>query len=145
MSSTNNNYSDNWFGMTKDGKYVISNAAGYESTYAGNVQQAVGGGKLLIENGVAQSIASDRAYRTAVGVNADGDLVMVAVKDATYSDVCHIFVDMGMDIVTVLNLDGGGSTAMYVPGTYYPKALILGEDGFFPRKVADAIAIVVEE
>lgn len=143
--STANNYSNNWFGMTKDGKYVISNAAGYESTYAGNVQQAVGGGKLLIVDGIPVNLTSERAYRTAVGVNANGDLVMVAVEDATYSDVCHIFVDMGLDILTVLNLDGGGSTAMYVPGTYYPKALILGEDGLLPREVADAVAIVVKQ
>lgn len=142
--STDNNYSDNWFGMTTDGKYVISNAAGY-ADYEGNVQQAVGGGKLLIVDGVPVDLTSDRAYRTAVGVNANGDLVMVAVADATYSDVCHIFVDMGLDIVTVLNLDGGGSTAMYVPGAYYPKALILGDDGFFPREVADAVAIVVKK
>ena len=142
--STDNNYSDNWFGMTKDGKYVISNAAGY-ADYEGNVQQAVGGGKLLIVDGVPVELTSDRAYRTAVGVNADGDLVMVAVADATYSDVCHIFVDMGLEITTVLNLDGGGSTAMYVPGAYYPKALILGDDGFFPREVADAVAIVEKQ
>ena len=142
--STDNSYSDNWFGMTKEGKYVISNAAGY-ADYAGNVQQAVGGGKLLIVDGVPVEVTSDRAYRTAVGVNENGDLVMVAVADATYSDVCHIFVDMGLDIVTVLNLDGGGSTAMYVPGAYYPKALILGDDGFFPREVADAVAIVVKQ
>ena len=139
--STDNNYSNNWFGMTKDGKYVISNAAGY-ADYEGNIQQAVGGGKLLIVDGVPVDLSSSRDYRTAVGVNANGDLVMVAVENATYSDVCHIFVDMGLDIVTVLNLDGGGSTAMYVPGAYYPQALILGEDGFFPRKVADAVAIV---
>lgn len=139
--SADNSYSDNWFGMTTDGKYVISNAAGY-ADYEGNVQQAVGGGKLLIVDGVPVDLTSDRAYRTAVGVNANGDLVMVAVADATYSDVCHIFVDMGLDIVTVLNLDGGGSTAMYVPGAYYPKALILGDDGYFPREVADAVAIV---
>ncbi len=142
--SLDNSYSDNWFGMTTDGKYVISNAAGY-ADYEGNVQQAVGGGKLLIVDGVPVDLTSDRAYRTAVGVNADGDLVMVAVEDATYSDVCHIFVDMGLDIVTVLNLDGGGSTAMYVPGAYYPKALILGDDGFFAREVADAVAIVVKK
>ena len=141
-SSTANSYSNNWFGMTKDGKYVISDAAGYESTYVDNVQQAVGGGKLLIVDGIPVDLASERAYRTAVGVNAEGDLVMVAVEDATYSDVCHIFVDMNMEILTVLNLDGGGSTAMYVPGTYYPKALILGEDGLLPREVADAVAIV---
>ena len=140
--STDNSYSDNWFGMTKDGKYVISNTAGYESTYVDNVQQAVGGGKLLIENGVPAELTSDRAYRTAVGVNENGDLVMVAVADATYSDVCHIFVDMGLDIETVLNLDGGGSTALYVPGGFYPQAKILGDDGLFPREVADAVAIV---
>ena len=142
--SLDNSYSDNWFGMTKDGKYVISNAAGY-AEYEGNVQQAVGGGKLLIVDGVPVELTSDRAYRTAVGVNADGDLVMVAVADATYSDVCHIFVDLGLEITTVLNLDGGGSTAMYVPGAYYPRALILGDDGFFPREVADAVAIVEKQ
>ena len=140
--SKDGSYSDNWFGMTKDGKYVISNTDGYTNTYVGNVQQAVGGGKLLMIDGISQVIDSDRAYRTAVGVNANGDLVMVAVADATYSDVCHIFVDMGLDIVTVLNLDGGGSTAMYVSGAYYPKALILGDDGWFAREVADAVAIV---
>ncbi len=139
------NYSDNWFGMTTDGKYVISDAAGYESTYAGNVQQGVGGGKLLMIDGVAQNITSPRDYRTAVGVNAEGDLVLVAVADATYSDVNQIFVDLNMDIVTVLNLDGGGSTAMYVPGAFYPKALILGDDGLLPREVADAVAIVVKD
>ena len=139
------NYSDNWFGMTTDGKYVISDAAGYESTYAGNVQQGVGGGKLLMIDGVVQNITSPRDYRTAVGVNADGDLVLVAVADATYSDVNQIFVDLDMDIVTVLNLDGGGSTAMYVPGAFYPKALILGDDGLLPREVADAVAIVVKD
>lgn len=138
------NYSDTWFGMTKDGKYVISDAAGYESTYMNNVQQGVGGGKLLIVGGQVQDIISTRDYRTAVGVNANGDLVLVAVESATYSDVCQIFVDLGLDIVTVLNLDGGGSTAMYVPGAFYPKALILGEDGLLPREVADAVGIVVK-
>ena len=141
-SADANNYSNNWFGMTTEGKYVISDAAGYES---GKIQQAVGGGKLLIVDGVPVGLTSGRDYRTAVGVNANGDLVMVAVANATYSDLCHIFVDMGLDITTVLNLDGGGSTAMYVPGAYYPKALILGEDGILPRKVADAVAIVAKQ
>ena len=131
--------SDNWFGMTKDGKYVISNAEGYANTYVGNIQQGVGGGKLLMIDKQVQNLTSDRDYRTAVGVNADGDLVLVAVENATYNDICQIFVDLNMDIVTVLNLDGGGSTAMYVPGAFYPKALILGEDGLLPREVADAV------
>ncbi|MBQ6831328.1 MAG: phosphodiester glycosidase family protein [Oscillospiraceae bacterium] len=135
-------YGDTWFGMTKDGKYVISDTAGYEATYKGNVQQGVGGGRMLMIDGVAQNISSSRDYRTAVGVNADGDLVLVAVEDATYSDICGIFEGLDMEIITVLNLDGGGSTAMYVPGTFYPKAKILGDDGWLPREVADAIAIV---
>lgn len=134
-------YSTNWFGMTKEGKYVISNAAGFS---AENVQQAIGGDKLLIVDGTVQNISSDREFRTAVGINANGDLVMVCVEDATYNDVCQIFVDMNMDILTVLNLDGGGSTTMCIPGAFYPKTLIQGDDGLFAREVADAIAIVAK-
>ena len=144
-SKENSKYTDNWFGMTKDGKYVISDTDGYETTYKDNIQQGVGGGLLLMVDGVAQEINSDRDYRTAVGVNADGDMVLVAVEKATYSDVTGIFASLGLDIVTVLNLDGGGSTAMYVPGTFYPKAKILGDDGWLPREVADAIAIVEKQ
>lgn len=137
-------YGNNWFGMTKDGKYVISDAAGYESTYTGNVKQAVGGGKLLIVDGIVQNHTSEREFRTAVGITSAGDLVMVCVEDATYNDVCQIFVDMNMDVVTVLNLDGGGSTTMCIPGAFYPKTLIQGDDGLFAREVADAIAIVAK-
>ena len=144
-SAEHPNYSDNWFGMTADGKYVISDTAGYESTYVGKIEQGVGGGRLLMIDGEAQEINSNRDYRTAVGVNADGDMVLVAVEKATYSDVTGIFASLGLDIVTVLNLDGGGSTAMYVPGTFYPKAKILGDDGWLPREVADAIAIVEKQ
>lgn len=139
-STTNAGRTDNWFGMTKDGKYVISNTAGYESEYKDNVLQGVGGGRLLMIDGVVQNISSSRDYRTAVGVNDDGDLVLVVVDDATYSDVSQIFVDLGMNITTVLNLDGGGSTAMYVPGSFIPKALLLGSY----REVADAVGIVVK-
>lgn len=136
-------YTDNWFGMTKDGKYVISNTEGYNSTYAGKVQQGVGGGYLLMENGIAKELTSDgRHYRTAVGVNAAGDLVIVCVENALYNEVNTIFADMDMDIQTVLNLDGGGSTAMYVAGTYWPKAKILGDSSWIKREVPDAIAIV---
>ena len=137
-------YSNNWFGMTKDGKYVISDADGYAGTYINNVQQGIGGGQMLIIDGKVQDIDSDRDFRTAVGVNAKGDLVLVAVENATYKDVSQIFVDLNMEITTVLNLDGGGSTAMYVPGPFYPKALILGDDGLFAREVADAVGIVVK-
>ena len=142
--ANNPRYADNWFGMTNDGKYVISNAAGYASTYTGNVKQAIGGGRLLMVDGVVQDISSERDFRTAVGITSEGDLVMVCVEDATYNDVCQIFVDMNMDIVTVLNLDGGGSTTMCIPGAYYPKTLIQGDDGLFAREVADAVAIVVK-
>ena len=135
-------YTDNWFGMTKDGKYVISNTAGYNSTYVDNIQQGVGGGYLLMENGIAKELSSTRAYRTAVGVNAAGDLVIICVEDALYNEVNTIFVDLDMDIQTVLNLDGGGSTAMYVAGTYWPKAKILGDSSWIKREVPDAIAIV---
>ena len=115
------NYS-NWFGITKDGKPVISTLSGYRNTYKGEILYGVGARYLSIVDGKYKKLSS-AGYdaRTAVGYNANGDIVLVTVPGnnekpetpgATYSDIAQIFMDLDMDITDALNLDGGGSTTM---------------------------------
>ena len=119
--STENVY-DKWFGITKDGKPVISDAAGYESNYKGEILYGVGARYIGIQNGKYKKLSS-AGYdaRTAVGYNADGDIVLVVVPGdnedaseygATYASMSQIFMDLDMDITDMLNLDGGGSSTM---------------------------------
>ena len=142
-STTDPNHSDNWFGVTKDGKYVISNTAGYNSTYVGKIQQGVGGGKILIENGIMKNLSSVRDARTAVGINADGDLIMLVVDNANYIEVAAIFKDIDPTVQTVLNLDGGGSSSMFRIGTTNGKVTTVYVNDT-TRKVADAVAIIAK-
>lgn len=114
----------NWFGITKDGAPVISDMATYYSTYQGNLSQGVCARYIGIKDGKYKQYTST-AYdaRTAIGYNSDGDVVMVVVPGddtdanelgATLSNMAQIFMDLDMDITDMLNLDGGGSSAMLV-------------------------------
>ena len=143
-NTSNTNYTDNWFGMTYDGRYVISNTQGY-STYRGNIQYAVGGGRLLLKNGAPAFSATDPAYSTCVGLNQSGDLVLMCMDEANYAMVVRAFMELDMDIYTVLNLDGGGSTTLYAQNESGTLRRKLCGNGFFERPVADAIAIILPE
>lgn len=112
-NTTEPKYTDNWVGMTKDGKYVISNTEGYNTTYKGNLQCAVGGHYLMMKEGVPCHISGTPYFRTAVGINDDGDFVIVTMDNINYAALVQVFMDLDMDIHTVLNLDGGGSTTLY--------------------------------
>lgn len=113
-------YGENWFGVTNDGEYVLSDLSTYESTYKGKLWQAVGGGVWLVREHVFcphSSLAEDP--RTAVGITDDGGLVLVCVDGrsevsagATYSDLTQVFLDLPVPIRSVLNLDGGHSTIL---------------------------------
>lgn len=91
-----------------------------------NVTTAVSGGDLLVKDGkVVNPSSYDSAIsrkftsRSAIGIRADGSIVMYAVekdKNGAYSGGVYIeavsqaLVNMGC--VTALNLDGGGSTTI---------------------------------
>ena len=148
------NYS-NWFGITNDGKPVISTLDGYKSTYKGNILYGVGSRYLCIVDGKYKKLSSS-AYdaKTAIGYNANGDIVMLVVSGnnekpetpgATYSDVAQIFMDLDIDITQAINLDGGGSTTMVVEGTSGKPALespLLS--GSSERKLGNILAIVAD-
>jgi len=54
--------------------------------------------------------------RTAVGSTADGRLILVSVPSATIQQMRELM--LGLGCTDALNLDGGGSTAMYFDGQY---------------------------
>ena len=143
---------DVWFGVTKDGVPVISNFEEYESTYKGNIQNGIGGRYLCIDDGkYVNNKNSGNDARTAVGCNANGDIVMVAVAGndadeenpgATLSDMAQIFMDLDMDITEVLNLDGGGSTTMIVDDSNNALTGIPLYSGTKERSITNIMVIV---
>ena len=53
-------------------------------------------------------------HRTAVGTTKDGKLLLVNVKAASIEQMRDLMLALGC--VDAINLDGGGSTAMYYKG-----------------------------
>ncbi len=97
------------------------------------VQEAVGGGPRLVENGVVRITGSEekfrndvlrsRAPRSAIGITANRKLLLVAIDGRqpgysigmTLEELARFFLKL--EAVDAMNLDGGGSTAMVVEGS----------------------------
>lgn len=109
-------------------KAWISPPAELWSTPADWMDEAVGGRPLLVEAGVAGSgftdpdHCPDRHPRTAVGLSRDRQTLWLVVvdgrSDASIGMTCTELATLmdGLGAWTALNLDGGGSTAMWVSG-----------------------------
>ncbi len=163
-------YCNNWFGMTYDGKYVISNAAGYYSAYKGKLTCAVGGGYRLVQNGVVKIKKSSQGTdttdsditatdmikdshlgpRTWVGISQDNGLAILcadgrskASAGVSYSDQVQLILNLDMNITEVLNFDGGGSTAMVVEKEKGVHEVVNLPCSDPMRPVADIIAVVL--
>ncbi len=134
--------SNNWVGMTRDGQYVISNAQGY-SRYHGRLLYALGGGAILMRDGVPTVPAGELDYRTCVGITKNGDLVILTADNANYAMLVHALMDLDLDVQTVLNMDGGGSTTLYTEDRSGALELKISRTPDDPRRVADALAIVL--
>lgn len=110
-----------FFAQMKDGSVKIL----YSTEYAQNkdrIQNAVAGNVILLRGGKVTQIskgtdmAVTRHPRTAVGIRADGSVVILCVdgrqakisNGASYGDLIDIFRYFGC--TEAINLDGGGST-----------------------------------
>lgn len=113
------------------------------------VTEAVGGYYLLVENGVAQEFTVSAAPRTAIGVKANGEVVLYAL-DGRQTDVsmgaslgvlAERMVELGC--VTALALDGGGSTTAMaaLPDSATAKLLNSPSDKV-QRKVSNHILLL---
>ena len=112
--------SGNFFGILKDGTPIIGGKADYEAN-KDQLQEAVGASIYLVRNGEvvvghSDRYTSNRASRTAIGITADGKVVMVVLdgRQEPFSaggaseELAQIMLDAGC--ITAVNLDGGGST-----------------------------------
>ena len=112
---------DGFFAILKDGSAMIGTKADY-ATYKDQIQEAVGGfGATLIKNGEIainknSNYYTSRASRTAVGITAEGKVVMMVLDGrqepfsagGSMEEIAQIMLEAGC--VEAVNLDGGGST-----------------------------------
>lgn len=130
---------------------VVRLSGGLEE-YWGPVSDAIGGGPLLVRDGIP-AVAGDerfrpdvtrgRAARTAVGLCPDKTvlLVVVAGGDPAYSigmtleELAELMAELGAD--SALGLDGGGSTTLWADGVTLNRPATGRE-----RPVANALAVV---
>lgn len=93
------------------------------------MREAVGGGPVLVQNGqpyitteqegMGKSIAALHP-RSAIGYKPDGTILLLVIEGrnkgvaegANFEEMANIFTELGC--VEALNLDGGGSSALYV-------------------------------
>lgn len=113
-----------WFGVTKDGRRVLSDLDGY-AAYEGKLSCAVSGYPRILADGqdvLAESLLpedslEDPQPRTALGLRPDNTLVILCADGRSeasaglcYRDMLRLFRDFGCN--EAMNLDGGGSTTV---------------------------------
>lgn len=94
-----------------------------------NVRHIISGGPYLVKNGdvyvdmTAEKLGSigGKNPRSAIGYTLDNDLILVAVDGREGNSVGMTLMQLGnfmksIGCVNAINLDGGGSTVMYVNG-----------------------------
>lgn len=99
-----------------------------------NVEHIISGGPYLVKNGevfvdmTAQKLQSigGRNPRTAIGYTKDNDLIMIAADGREGSSIGLTLVELAnlmksLGCINAINLDGGGSTVMYVNGQIVNK------------------------
>ncbi|MBQ8509757.1 MAG: phosphodiester glycosidase family protein [Clostridia bacterium] len=122
-----------------------------------NVTTAVGGGDLILSNGVMPEGIIDEEHekvsnpRTAAGIREDGSVVFFAVdgrssesRGLTETELASVMAEMGC--VTALNLDGGGSTSVMVKASTAEDCISVNApaDGSY-RSLANGLLFVSEK
>jgi sortase (surface protein transpeptidase) len=113
------------------------------------VVYAAGGLNRLVVDGESQShTGSERAPRTAIGVTAEGEVILYTVDGRqsdhsvglTLGELADRMLELGCE--TAFNLDGGGSTAMFIrlPGEDTASLVNRPSDGSL-RRCADFILL----
>ncbi len=145
--------SSNFFAVLKDGTPVIGTASQW-SSYANDVQEAVGASIILVKDGkIAVSSTADyytsRASRTCVGITEDGEVVLMVLdgRQEPFSaggssiEIAQIMLEAGC--VQAVNLDGGGSTTYAAKPEGEDKLRVVNSpsDGY-QRSVSSSLMVV---
>lgn len=119
-----------------------------------SIKHAVGGGPRLLKDGkifingeeehFSSSITTGRHPRTAIGVTFDGALVLLAADGRTKESAGMTLHELAsymksIGVENAINLDGGGSTTMWVKG----KIVNVPSDGA-ERAISNGIVIINE-
>ena len=104
-----------------------------------NVRHIISGGPYLVKNGevfvdmTAQKLGSvgGRNPRSAIGYTAENNLILVAVDGREGSSIGMTLMELAKFMksagcIGAINLDGGGSTVMYVNGNIVNKPQVKG-------------------
>ncbi len=114
-----------FFGVDKTGEPVIGDFR-HEPWLKGNMQEAVAGLQRILKNGEigdvwpGERFCSDRHPRTAVGITADKDVIVMVIdgrlpehsNGMTLYDIALEMERLGA--INAINLDGGGSSTFLV-------------------------------
>ena len=145
---------DGFFAILKDGSAMIGTQADY-ATYKDQIQEGIGGfGAVLIRDGEVvvtkkPNHTGDRASRTAIGLTAEGKVVMMVLdgRQAPFScggsmeEIAQIMLDAGC--VEAINLDGGGSTTyMSKPEGKDTLQVVNRPSDGYARSVATSLVVV---
>jgi hypothetical protein len=95
-----------------------------------SAQEALGCGPLLVRNGQVSvdpqaerfrdpKVLSDAGNRSAVGLTADGHLLMVTCSSATMTQLGHVM--KALNCRDAMNLDGGASSSLFYGDAYLVK------------------------
>lgn len=80
-----------------------------------NYPSLVAGGKLILDDNSLSVSFKTRGTRSGIGFG-NGKLFLVVARNANVKDLAGIFISLGA--TDALNLDGGGSAALYESGRY---------------------------
>lgn len=122
-------------------KTVMENCNSAFVTYGYHIVS--NGQNVTSSNGLGESFNTARAQRSAIGIKADGTIVLVASRGRTTShtgltvyELADYLISQGC--VTGINLDGGGSTQLTVENSNGNLESVLSSS----RRVANSILVV---
>ena len=150
-----------FIGVTETGAPVITDQTETPGI-AARLRQAAAGMQMLVKDGAVFDFAPLEPFsymrhpRTAAGVTKDGRVLLLEAdgripahsNGATLTDLALFMIRLGAD--RALNLDGGGSSAVYTKENGALKLRTVPADLFFPndmliRKDYNAILIIRKE
>ena len=124
-----------------------------------DVVHALGGGPNLVSPGAGEPLVdvtdegfgfeAQRHPRTALGVTGDGRLLMVTLDGRTEHGIGVDLYDLGQYFLWLgadraMNLDGGGSTCMYVAGASPDGVVNYPSDAAGERAVSNGLFVFAE-
>jgi exopolysaccharide biosynthesis protein len=135
--------------------FTASNHISFSIPGEEGIYNTLSGDRMIVENKMAVSGLDDEipAPRTAIGINGEGDKLVIVVVDgrqflysqgATLSELAEIMLFYGAD--TAMNLDGGGSSTLVAERGLGIKVLNSPIDRNIPgweRAVGNHLGIII--